>query len=169
MPPHQEVSYCLIFFVRKFKDTPGSSHQVLWLQDCFSSSLANEAGGPPQPRTRPVTAGSPWGTVPGCHTCPVSIFLGPCAVPSPAAGGGLLLSCQVLDSVSEEAHQHPASRDALTPPLPTQEHGSVPWATDTQRADVASHQKGNVTAKACLIDLRACKNHLERTPLWASG
>lgn len=136
-PQPQLTSYCLIFIVRKFKGTPGSSHQVLRLQDSFSSSLANEAGAASSAQNLAGYSGVTKGDCPWLTHLSSEHFSR--ALHCSFIRCGLLLSYQVLDIVSEEARQQPPSRDALTPPLPTQVHSSVPWATDIRRADAASH------------------------------
>ena len=136
-PPTPADIVLFNFIVRKFKGTPGSSHQVLRLQDGFSSSLANEAGAASSAQNLAGYSGVTKGDCPWLTHLSSEHFSR--ALHCSFIRCGLLLSYQVLDSVSEEARQQPPSRDALTPPLPTQVHSSVPWATDIQSADAASH------------------------------
>lgn len=104
-PPPQLTSYCLIFIARKFKGTLGISHQVLRLQDGFSSSLANEAGAASPAQNLAGYSGVTKGDCPWLSHLSSEHFSR--AIYCSFIRCGLLLSHQVLDSVSEEARQHP--------------------------------------------------------------
>lgn len=97
----QLTSYCLIFIARKFKGTPGISYQVLRLQDGFSSSLANEAGAAFPAQNMADYSGVTKGDCPWLSYMSSEHFSW--ALHCSFIRCGLLLSHQVLDSVSEEA------------------------------------------------------------------